>query len=145
MSAYIPAGLRRQVIARGRSMCAYCHSTERLMGVDFEIDHIIPEALGGETNLNNLCVACPACNRFKAARLTILDADTGKHVRLFHPLQDQWQEHFAWMEHGTMLRGLTPIGRVSITALKMNREGIVEVRKYWVALGLHPPTDLIAA
>lgn len=91
MSAYVPAGLRRQVTVRDQGICVYCYSAERLMGTTFEIDHITPEAFGGATELNNLCLACPACNRRKATRLTAVDPDTSIQVRLFHPLQDRWK------------------------------------------------------
>jgi len=40
------------------------------MGVTFEIDHIIPLADGGKNQDQNLCLSCPTCNRYKAARTT---------------------------------------------------------------------------
>ena len=132
MSAYISARLREQVIANAGGRCAYCQSRQDLMGVTFEVDHIVPESAGGPTSLENLC-------RHKARRLTAQDPVSGNVVPLFHPLKQAWTEHFAWSSDGTEVIGLTSVGRATIEALRMNRPIIVQLRGYWVALGLHPP------
>jgi len=64
--ARIPKALRQAVIAAAQGRCAYCLSPEQLMGVTFEIDHVIPRSAGGPTQLDNLCLSCPTCNRHKA-------------------------------------------------------------------------------
>ena len=46
MSRHIPARLREQVRVDAGGRCAYCQSSEQLMGVTFEIDHIIPQSAG---------------------------------------------------------------------------------------------------
>lgn len=139
MSAYIPVELRRQVAERAKGYCAYCRSAEHLMGITFEVDHIIPEASGGRTVLENLCLSCPVCNRAKAKRLLATDPVTQQLVSLFHPLQEEWHDHFQWIENGNQLLGLTPSGRATINALRMNRDAIIQLRHYWGILGLHPP------
>lgn len=139
MSGYIPVELRRQVADRAKGYCAYCRSAEHLMGVTFEVDHIIPDASGGRTVLENLCLSCPVCNRAKAQRLLVTDPLTQELVPLFHPVADEWHRHFQWTENGNQLLGLTPIGRATIVALRMNREAIIQLRSYWNILGLHPP------
>lgn len=139
MSGYIPVELRRQVADRAKGYCAYCCSAEHLMGVTFEVDHIIPEASGRRTVLENLCLSCPVCNRAKAQRLLAIDPVTQEHVPLFHPVDEEWHRHFQWSEKGNQLMGLTPIGRATTVALRMNREAIIQLRSYWGILGLHPP------
>jgi hypothetical protein len=139
MSAYISAQLREQVIANAGDRCAYCQSRQDLLGVSFEVDHIVPESAGGPTSLENLCLSCPTCNRHKARRLTVEDPVSGNVVPLFHPLKQAWAEHFTWSSDGTEVIGLTSVGRATIKALQMNRPVIVQLRGYWVALGLHPP------
>ncbi len=109
------------------------------MGVTFEIDHIIPQSAGGRTHEENLCLSCPTCNRHKAARHTVRDPETQKEVTLYHPQVNDWGEHFAWNDSGIRVVGLTPVGRATVEALRMNRPQIVQLRRYWVALGLHPP------
>jgi hypothetical protein len=45
----------------------------------------------------------------------------------------------AYCQSRTEVIGLTSVGRATIKALQMNRPVIVQLRRYWVALGLHPP------
>jgi hypothetical protein len=85
-------------------------------------------------------LACPSCNRYKASRQTAVDSITQQEVNLFHPQLQMWGEHFAWSEDATEIIGLTPIGRATIVALKMNRPQLIRVRKMWVKMGEHPPT-----
>jgi hypothetical protein len=66
--------------------------------------------------------------------------EAGQEVRLFHPQQEFWAEHFDCSINGTLIVGMTDIGRVTITALRMNRPQLVEVRALWVDAGRHPPT-----
>jgi hypothetical protein len=141
MSPYIPTWLREQVLANAGGRCAYCRSSEQLLGVIFEIDHIIPRSVGGQTSADNLCLSCSTCNRYKAARLTAQDPVSGDEFSLFHPLRQTWSEHFAWSDDGTQIVGLTPEGRATVEALRMNRPAIVQLRRYWVALDLHPPAQ----
>ena len=139
MSRRIPTALRQAVTVRDDGLCAYCLSRETLLGMPFEVDHIIPLAAGGETTLDNICLCCPRCNRHKAGRTQILDSETGNFVPLFHPLRDSWHAHFAWEDSGAWLTGLTATGRATIAALRINRPQLVAIRHYWIALGLHPP------
>lgn len=93
MSTYIPVQLRQQIRSRDNNRCAYCQSPEALMGVTFEIEHIIPVSMGGETHLNNLCLSCPTCNRHKANRVKAQDPENGTEVPLFHPRQQHLNLH----------------------------------------------------
>ena len=61
-SAYIPKELRRRVFRQARHRCGYCLSSEDVMGLSMEIDHLIPQALGGPTVEQNLWLACSACS-----------------------------------------------------------------------------------
>ncbi len=83
--ARIPQALRRVVLAAAQDRCAYCLSPEQMMGVAFEIDHILPSSAGGRTQFDNLCLSCPTCNRHKAKRLSARDPLSGRVVTLFHP------------------------------------------------------------
>jgi hypothetical protein len=134
----IPAKLRRQVLAAARNKCAYCRSEERLMGVTFEIEHIVPRSKGGKNSIDNLCLSCPPCNHHKSKRVRAVDPVSGAEARLFHPLHDRWSQHFAWSDDGTTIRGLTNVGRTTIDALKMNRPQMIELRGYWLSTGQHP-------
>lgn len=37
--------------------------------------------------------------------------------------------------------GRTPTGRATVTALRLNRKELVNLRELLLAVGLHPPTD----
>ncbi len=139
MSAYVAAALRRAVRERFTDRCAYCRTAEGLTATQFEIEHIVPRAAGGVTGTDNLCLACPMCNRFKSDATTAADPTTGIVVALFHPHRERWPDHFGWAADGTEIAGLTPIGRATAWAFRMNRPAMIRVRRLWVALGEHPP------
>ena len=61
-TTYIPKGLREKVTAQARRRCGYCLTREAVVGSPMEIDHLIPEALGGRTEEENLWLACSSCN-----------------------------------------------------------------------------------
>lgn len=139
MSVYVPAELRRRIRDHFAECCAYCRTAESLTVAIFEIEHIDPRSAGGETVFQNLCFACPTCNRYKANRTVAIDPDTQEQAPLFHPHRDDWAVHFAWSESETELTALTATGRATINALRMNRPQLVRVRRMWVSMGEHPP------
>lgn len=139
MSAYIPVDLQRRVRERFANCCAYCRSAEDLTVSIFEFEHVVPRSAGGQSVFENLCLACPTCNRFKSDRRTVTDPASGLEVRLFQPQQDAWSDHFGWSEDATELIGSTPVARATIAALRMNRSQLIRVRRMWFAMGLHPP------
>lgn len=139
MSVYIPVELQRQVRAHFANCCAYCRTAEALTVAIFEFEHITPRSADGETVFENLCFACPTCNRYKARRQTAPDPMTQQEVPLFHPHLQAWRDHFAWSEDATEIVGLTPTGRATISALRMNRPQLIRVRRMWVVMGEHPP------
>lgn len=132
----IPQALRQAVLAAARDRCAYCLSPIRMMGVTFEMDHIIPHSAGGRTRFDNLCLSCPTCNRHKATRLRARDPLSGRLMRLFHPQRDVWSHHFTWSVDGAPILGLTPTGRTTAEALHFNRPAIIRLRQYWHATGV---------
>jgi hypothetical protein len=139
--AYILNALRQRVAAQARHRCGYCLTSETIVGTPMEIDHIIPQSLGGPTEEENLWLACSLCNDHKSDRIAALDPLTGTIVRLFDPRHQVWREHFAWTAEGDRLVGVTPTGRATIAALHLNRPSLVKGRQAWVSVGWHPPTD----
>ncbi|MGP4093003.1 HNH endonuclease [Nonomuraea sp. KM90] len=86
----ITSAIRRQVAVKyhcppGASIkvpCHYCGALGEIwwwrlrsgqpsswVSFDHEIDHVIPEAQGGSTAIENLVLACRPCNRRKGSRL----------------------------------------------------------------------------
>ena len=87
----------------------------------------------------NLCLACPYCNRHKSDHQTAIDPQSFEVVRFFNPQKQVWTKHFAWNENGKKIKGLSATGRTTIAALQMNRPALVRARAMWVKLGEHPP------
>lgn len=139
MTPHVPAPLRREIHLAAVGRCAYCRCHEDLMGIPFEIDHIIPLSEHGATIFDNLCLSCPTCNRYKANKRMAIDVVTGHLAALFHPRKQEWGEHFSWTEGGLRIIGKTPTGRATIETLHINRPVLVQLRGYWKVLGLHPP------
>lgn len=85
----------------------------------FHINHVIPRSRGGATELANLVLQCPWCSLHKADKLTAVDPESGLESPLFHPLLQSWEDHFRPGADGIWV-GLSPIGKATIFALKMN-------------------------
>jgi hypothetical protein len=139
--SYIAKGLREQVTVEARRRCGYCLTSSRIIGAPMEIDHIIPESLGGPTVRENLWLACSMCNDHKGNRIAAPDPLTDAVVRLFDPRRQVWNEHFGWSPEGDMVIGKTTTGRATVVALRLNRVELVEARRAWVIVGWHPPRD----
>jgi len=137
----ISTDLRLLVRERAQGRCEYCQTSEWLSGLPCEIDHIIPRSHSGPTTEDNLCLACVSCNGHKQARTHAVDPESGTEAALFHPRTQQWHEHFAWSEDGTNITGITPTGRATSGALRLNHPLVVAARSIWVSAGLFPPTD----
>ncbi|HEU5369472.1 MAG TPA: HNH endonuclease [Ktedonobacterales bacterium] len=104
-----------------------------------DVEHIFSEALGGQTEEENLWLACSMCNDHKGNRVTEIDPLTGETVQLFNPRRQRWHDHFAWASGGEQIIGLTPVGRATVIALKLNRALLVKARRVWMRGGVHPP------
>jgi hypothetical protein len=133
----IPSSLRAEVEHRAGGRCEYCRLSQLGQEAAFHIDHVVPRAVGGHTALDNLALACVSCLLRKWAKQTAIDADTGEELPLFNPRTDSWAAHFRW--DGQRVVPLTPIGRVTIVALAMNRPLILAIRQEETARGRHPP------
>jgi hypothetical protein len=128
------------VAERASHRCEYCQVPRKLI-VILEVDHIIPTARGGQATAENLCLCCRHCNGRKNVFTKGIDPDADTVVNLFNPRTQTWAEHFAWSPDGLTILGLSPTGRATVEKLKMNTPIVVEARRFWVALGLHPPSD----
>lgn len=138
-SEYIPVAIRRIVEARSDNYCEYCYSPEAFATERFVIEHIFPRAAGGRSTLNNLAWSCIGCNGHKQAKTGAIDPVTKQFVRLFHPRQQVWREHFQWDIDPTKVIGITPCGRATVLALRLNRFGVVNLRSLLVLAKNHPP------
>jgi hypothetical protein len=58
---------------------------------------------------------------------------------LFHPRTMEWSEHFSWSDDHVEVVPLTPIGRVTVRELCLNRSGLRNLRRVLQLTGEHPP------
>jgi 5-methylcytosine-specific restriction endonuclease McrA len=136
----IPPALRQAVAERSQHRCCYCQSEEETTGVLFVVDQIIPEVFGGSVALDNLCLTCWSCSLFKKDRIVAIDPETKTIVRLFHPREQNWQDHFSWKRNGLLIAGLTSTGRATVNSLQLNRAVLLKAREHWLEAGWHPLT-----
>jgi hypothetical protein len=132
----LTAALRAVVVRRAAGRCEYCGLAQVGQEAAFHIDHVMPRAAGGATTEDNLALACVACSLHKAAKSNAPDPEDGSEVPLFNPRRQRWSEHFRWQ--GEFAAGVTPTGRATATALKMNRPLILAIRREEAARGRHP-------
>ena len=109
---------KARVRERAGHRCEYCRDPERLSLATFHVEHIVARQHGGGDDDENLALAFPDCNLRKGPNLAALDPDTGGMVRLFHPREDAWVEHFS--ADAVRLLGRTAIGRATISLLELN-------------------------
>lgn len=60
---------------------------------------------------------------------------------LFNPRNQVWAEHFARLDDGALIVGITACGRATLAALRMNEVDVVTTRRLWIAVGWHPPLE----
>jgi hypothetical protein len=138
---YITAIEERQIIERANRLCEYCRSSMDYSAQPFVIDHIIPIAEGGKTDLENLAFACGGCNGHKYTKIQAIDPVSREVVSLYNPRQQNWRDNFVWSDDFLQVVGLTAIARATINELQLNRSGVVNMRRLLLIAGLHPPID----
>ena len=121
---------------RAAFQCEYCLLPERDTCGFFEIEHIFPQQHGGTNFPKNLAWACRRCNRYKGTNLAGFDptGTSTRLIRLFHPRLHKWNRHF--LIDGSLIRGRTAIGRVTVNLLSMNEEHRVALREELIRQGL---------
>ncbi len=108
--------------------------------MDLTVDHVLPRAGQGSTDLSNLALACLACNARKWKFTHSTDSLTGRTIPLFDPRRQRWHDHFRWVEDDpTRIEGKTATGRATVELLQMNSRRAVQIRRWLTLVGLHPP------
>ncbi len=104
--------LRSLVQRRAGGVCEYCRLPQAAsLFALFHVEHIVARQHRGKTEPDNLAIACGYCNLHKGPNIAAIDPDSGQLVPLFNPRRDRWADHFMW--EGTLVVGLTPIGRAT--------------------------------
>lgn len=130
--------LRDRVESRAGARCEYCKAPQRACGYRFHLEHVIPSAEGGVDDFDNRALACAACNLAKSDKTEDVDPESGELTPLFNPRDDDWEEHFRWSDDRESIIAISPGGRATIVALKLNDEMRTDARKLWFDAGLLP-------
>ncbi len=139
MPERISKTLRNLVADRASFLCEYCKAPKNYSPSPFDVEHILPTSLGGNSDLDNLALSCNGCNGLKSNKITAVDPVSDLDVPLFHPRKDEWPHHFAWDASGLLIIGTTPTGRATVDLLKLNRLELVNLRNLLAMVGKHPP------
>ncbi len=137
----MPSSLYRRLLKEAGPRCGYCRTCAHLIGQPLTIEHIIAVAKGGTSAILNLWLSCRRCNQFKGVQIDAIDPESGILTPLFNPRTQRWRGHFAWSADATRIVGLSPCGRATVVALKINNDDIVSTRRLWVSVGWHPPQE----
>lgn len=133
---YISIELRTLVVLRAQESCEYCLIHSDYAALVHEIDHVIAEKHGGETETNNLAYACAQCNRFKGSDIATIDPQSGQIVPLFNPRTQNWNDHFRY--DGAVIVGLSASGRATEKLLQFNQIDRVLLRRELLNAGRYP-------
>ena len=137
----VSQSLRKRIFQQARGRCGYCLVDAEYIYALMEIDHIHPQSKGGSDDESNLWLACPRCNGYKQEQTDAVDPLSGDRVSLFNPRFQDWREHFIWGGDDAEIVGLTPIGRATVLALKLNHPDSLKQRQRFVEFGWYPPKD----
>ena len=127
------------ISTRAGERCEYCRSMRKYSPQPFVVEHIIPISKGGKTSMDNLALACGGCNGHKYNKTEGLDTVNGKKVTLFNPRKNNWSDHFTWSRDQLKIIGISPQGRATVYALKLNRAELLNLREMNLLTGEHPP------
>lgn len=93
----------------------------------FHVEHIVARQQKGGDSMDSLSLCCQHCNLHKGPNLSGIDPVSGQITRLFHPRQDDREEHFGMV--GLEIIGVTLVGRATIEMLAMNSAERIKFRR----------------
>ena len=142
MSRAVPVSLRCAVIRRARGLCAYCLIHQEDAHFTFQIDHIISRKHRGATASSNLALSCLRCNVAKGTDVGAFVGHPRMFVRLFHPREHTWAEHFRLV--GARIDPLTKIGGATVSLLDLNASDRLLLRRALIKAGRYPSSQALS-
>ena len=136
MATGLPAALRRLVVKRAGNRCEFCLIHQDDVPQQHEIDHLVARKHGGQTVTENLALTCLPCNRYKGSDQTAIDPETQQLAPLFNPRVQAWADHFMLVD--ALIIGLMPMGRATVSLLRLNLPTRVDIRRLLIAKGRYP-------
>ncbi|MBC7813385.1 MAG: HNH endonuclease [Burkholderiales bacterium] len=130
----VPSAIREEVYRRANYRCEYCGIRDGIDLVEHQVDHIISQKHDGASTLDNLALACFWCNNSKGSDLAAYDDEL--LAPFFNPRHSDWDVHFEMDFETAIIFGKTPIGRVTVRILEMNKEERLLLRTRIINAGL---------
>lgn len=122
--------MQNLVDVRAAGRCEYCRRYKIMTGaLFFEVEHIMPRALGGATTPDNMAFACRRCNLLKSDKIVAVDPCTKRSAFLFNPRHDRWSDHFRRSRDQLCIYGRTATGRATVALLRFNETSEQQVRQ----------------
>ena len=141
MSEAVSSRLPRLIIERAYGICEYCLIHQRNAHFTFQIDHIVSRKQRGETKASNLALACLRCNVAKGTDPAAYIGRPRRLVRLYHPREDRWNEHFVL--EGARIKALSDIGEATIRLLDLNASDRLLLRRALMKSGGYPSIEAL--
>ena len=138
----VSARLRGLVVQRANSLCEYCLIHQDDAHLSFQVDHIISRKQRGPTISANLALACLRCNVAKSTDPGAFIGQPRRLVRLYHPREDHWGEHFRLAAARILPR--TDVGEASVQLLNLNAGDRLLLRRTLIKAGRYPSMKAIA-
>ena len=118
MRADLPQSIRQMVSERAGGRCEYCRIPQLATLHKHEPDHILPIQHGGNSQPDNLALACFRCNRYKGPNVGSYDDKPQKLVPFFNPRTQEWDDHFFFENFEIFPK--TPEGFGTINIFRVN-------------------------
>jgi len=128
--------VRAEIARRAGDRCEYCLIHEDDAGFPHQVDHIVSRKHGGSSTANNLAYARVLCNRYKGSDVASFDPRTAEVVRLFHPRQHLWADHFRIK--GAFIEPVSEIGAATVRLLRLNSPERIAERRLLQTSGRYP-------
>ena len=110
-----------------------------VLNLVLNLENLVTHGAARDSDLGNLALSCSGCNGHKYNKTEAPDPTDGTLAPFFNPRQQRWHDHFCWNDNYTHIVGVTPIGRATVEALRLNRPGLVNMRQVLYGIGKHPP------
>jgi hypothetical protein len=110
----IPSKIRLKMFFNANKQCQSCQSVIH-PGQKWEIDHIIPLAIGGPDTIENMQILCKICHRFKTDNQDISQIAKVKRLEIIH--------------FGAKKSSKRPIMGSKSSALKKKLDGTILIRE----------------
>lgn len=138
----VSAKLRRLVVCRAQGLCEYCLIHQDDAHFTFQVDHVVSRKQRGPTTAANLALACLRCNVAKGTDPGAMIGRPRRLVRLFHPRQDRWSDHFRLST--ARIVPLTEIGKATVQLLALNAGDRLTLRRALIKVGRYPSAEALA-